>query len=111
MNTATNEPEKHLLRNAQRTIADCKDHCGTKTKVYKIFKKSRSTNKKAPLNGALDHFELFYSPVTSNSTSVVLPLPKSIVALYVPSSFTSSVMLIRLRSISYPFWSRIARVS
>ncbi len=41
-----------------------------------------------------------YSATTSNSTSVWLPLPKSIVALYFPSSFTSSVILIRRRSIS-----------
>ena len=58
MKHSDKRPEKHLLRNAQRTIADCKDHCGTKTKVYKIIKKSSTANKKAPLNGALDHFEV-----------------------------------------------------
>ena len=60
MKHSDKRPEKHLLRNAQRTIADCKDHCGTKTKVYKIFKKSRSTNKKAPLNGALEPFRSIF---------------------------------------------------
>ena len=33
---------------------------------------------------------IIYSPTTSNSTSVLLPFPKSIEALYVPNSFTSS---------------------
>lgn len=41
-----------------------------------------------------------YSATTSNSTSVLLPLPKSTAALKVPSSFTSSSTVIRRRSIS-----------
>ena len=49
MKHSDKRPEKHLLRNAQRTIADCKDHCGTKTKVYKIIKKSSTANKKSPV--------------------------------------------------------------
>jgi|GEM_PF-6476038 len=41
-----------------------------------------------------------YSATTSKSISMVLPLPKSIEALCIPSSFTSSMIEIRLRSIS-----------
>ena len=59
MKHSDKRPEKHLLRNAQRTIADCKDHCGTETKVYKIIKKSSNANKKAPLCGALEDLKVF----------------------------------------------------
>ena len=45
-------------------------------------------------------FEKFYSATTSNSISTVFPLPKSIEALCVPSSLTSSRIVILLRSIS-----------
>ncbi len=41
-----------------------------------------------------------YSATTSNSISTVVPLPKSIAALWIPSSFTSSRIEMRLRSIS-----------
>lgn len=41
-----------------------------------------------------------YSATTSKSISTVLPLPKSIEALCIPNSFTSSTIEIRLRSIS-----------
>ena len=53
--------------------------------------------------GLLHSLTRDYSPTTSNSISVVFPFPKSIAALCMPSSFTSSTMLILFLSISYPF--------
>ena len=75
--------------------------------LWRLFYIELHSNKKEP-----DHFrarvplsvsnaiKASYSPITSNSTSATLLLPKSMLALKVPTSFTSSTMLMRRRSIS-----------
>ena len=73
------------------------DKCPYNRNFFIEWYKCRKVRRFAGLSHSLP---MFYSPITSNSISVVFPFPKSMAALCIPSSFTSSTMLILFLSIS-----------